>query len=460
MRKFLMLLAALMVFVACQKEERFQPDVKREVTRSKYLSYDEAVKIATEATSMLESPDQSRSTITRRVKQSGVTCRVKAPTRSGESADSLYYVVNYEDDAGFALVAARRDAPTQLLAVTEAGSYSAGATTENEGFNMYVAAMESSLEVAGAEPTFKRDTLTVKNSWYEDEEIIGPWHGITPLVDVRWGQGSVRKWNNTYNPQYPYNKYCYNGADSVCYAGCVIVALAQIMSVHKSPSFYILNFNNQGQYKTINWDEMVTWTGGPFYEWDVDDANEIALWFRQLGDNASAQYTTDGTSSTIGNARGCLSSYGYSSNSPSDYDYEKICNSLDAGRPVYIRGEREVIDEIDGTIDYTGHAWVADGYLTRTCTYRTYEVFPLLTIIGEEPNVRRVLVWEVTSEYFYVHYNWGYDGNCNGYFSDGCFDLTRVKTEAGGYDYNDVTNNLDRDYQYDVRIVTGIHPNN
>lgn len=455
MNKFFISLLALLLLAACQKEEGFSPTQKRH-TASKYLSYAEAVEIASEAASMLEGSSESRSTITRRVKSGGVTCRVKPLSRS-EELDSLYYVVNYENEAGFALVAAKRHAPVQLLAVTEAGSYSAGEITENEGFNLYVETMEAAMARSGENPPFIRDTSAISNSWYEYEQENGPWYGVMPMINVRWGQGYVQKWNNSYNSLYPYNKYCISQTDSVSYAGCAVVAMAQIMSKHKKPSFYILDFDNQGQVKTLDWDAMVTWVGGPWYQWNATNADEIALWFRQIGDNASASYSPRGTGVATPQVRACLSDYGYASNAPTNYDYNKICNSLNAGRPVYIRGDRKLIDS-NGAIKYIGHGWVVDGHLHRTCTYRTYEVFPLLSSIEEEPSVRRELIYEVSEEYAYLHYNWGYDGICNGFFYEGNFNLANAKNEAGGYDYDDVYNDLTGSYSFNVLIITEIRP--
>ncbi len=459
MKKIFTLLAALMVFAACQKEEGCEPVVKRALPRSEYLSYAEAVDIATEAASMLESPNQSRSAIERRVKLDGVTCRVKNATRSGESADSLYYVVNYEDEAGFALVAARRDAPVQLLAVIEAGNYSAGETTENEGFNMYVKAMENSIENTRSGHILK-DSIFIKNSWYETEEVYSSWDVVYPLVNVRWGQGYVRDWNNTYDPQYPYNKYCISKTDSVSYAGCVITALAQIMSQHKQPSWYILNYVGQNQLKTIDWDVMSACIGGPYYNWDVTDADEIALWFRQIGDIADAEYTPDGTSASGEDARRVLYAYNYSYSTLKHYDYDIVRKELQAGRSVYIQGFGETLNT-KGEVERNGHAWVVDGYKSRTGTFRTYEVFPLLVVIEPgETTVRRELVREETYEFCYLHNNWGYDGFCNGYFTEGVFRLNSEKEEAGGYDYDDVSNNSNLAFSLDVKIIKGIKPNN
>lgn len=244
------------------------------------------------------------------------------------------------------------------------------------------------------------------------------------------------------------------------YAGCVITAVAQIMSQHKQPSWYILNYAGQNQLKTIDWDVMSACIGGPYYNWNATNADDIALWFRQIGDIADAEYTPDGTSASGEDARRVLNAYGYNYSTLRDYEYGIVCEELKAGRSVYTQGFIGVATD-DGVIKGDGHAWVIDGHKSRTGTFRTYEVFPLLTIIGSgETAVRRELVWEETQDFRYLHINWGYDGVCNGYFSEGVFDLSRAEGAAGGYDYGDVENDVEDEYSLNIRIIKGIKPNN
>ena len=102
MRKFLLVFGWIIVsLTACQKDQTVAPV---ETLRDRALR--EVLRIAREGASMLEDDETTRSAFGRRIDPSGVTCRIVPGTRAGESADTLYYVVNYADEAGFALVAA------------------------------------------------------------------------------------------------------------------------------------------------------------------------------------------------------------------------------------------------------------------------------------------------------------------------------------------------------------------
>ena len=74
-----------------------------------------------------------------------------------------------------------------------------------------------------------------------------------------------------------------------------------------------------------------------------------------------------------------------------NYDADTIKSYLQDNNVVYVRGTT-VVDNKSG-----GHAWVADGYEVRRTIF----------------NVPGYYLSPVT----YVHFNWGWGGRYNGYFS-------------------------------------------
>ena len=148
--------------------------------------------------------------------------------------------------------------------------------------------------------------------------------------------------------------------------------------------------------------------------------------------------------------------FGYDQLPAVGYNYATIQSELASGRPVYVRGARLVVKD-NGSTEYKGHAWVADGYKTRTEYVETYEVFP--SPFGEEFD-QRELRGQYSTTYRYVHYNWGYDGDCNGFFKDNVFRLNNASQEAGGYDNTGYYNGDNRNYMYDVLMITGINNSN
>ena len=139
MKRITILLAVFGILTACQKgDEIHLTNQKEHQPLTSNISIEEAIQIAMEGASMLEDSPITRSHIARSVDRNNIKPYVKAATRADEEADTLFYVVNYADSAGFALVSSSRIHGDPLLAVTEQGSYTPGESTENEGFNYYI----------------------------------------------------------------------------------------------------------------------------------------------------------------------------------------------------------------------------------------------------------------------------------------------------------------------------------
>lgn len=296
MKKLCLLLGMVaLLATACEKEDVVAPIEPQEDALA------DVIRIAQEGAAMLDDAE-TRSAVGRRIDHSRISCKINPATRAGESDDTLYYVVNYADNAGFAIVSANEEAPdgARLIAVTESGSYTAGETTENEGFNMYMDMVDASCNNNARD---LRDSIFVPdNSHYEDVITYSPWYGVDPLVQVKWGQGATEWWDdawilheNEYNPAYPYNKYCYNASNQICPAGCVAVAVAQIMSYHQVPESYVVNFDGSNRNMPLNWSDMATWIGGDDYVWTPSAGDAIALWFREIGQKLSMVYEPNGS---------------------------------------------------------------------------------------------------------------------------------------------------------------------
>ncbi len=128
MKHFLTLSFFAVFLISCEKVEDIAPNKVSDPLA-------EVIRIAQEGAAMLDDCD-TRASIGRRIARNRISCKVRPSTRSGELDDTLYYVVNYADDAGFAIISAnKRKGNHELLAVTEIGSYAAGEETDNEGFN-------------------------------------------------------------------------------------------------------------------------------------------------------------------------------------------------------------------------------------------------------------------------------------------------------------------------------------
>lgn len=180
---------------------------------------------------------------------------------------------------------------------------------------------------------------------------------------VTWGQGSP------YNSKVPYS--CPNGDPKYggkAPAGCVAVALAQLMAYHKQPSSFNWNLLLSSYIITQNDSEA--------------RKNEVAELMFDIGDKVSMDYGCDGSGSNSYYAESALRSFGYSTKGVKSYNTDYICENILDNKPVYI----------SGFCDKGGHAWLITGWEH------------LITL---NPNNQYV-----TNDYFRM--NWGWNGSSDG----------------------------------------------
>ena len=206
------------------------------------------------------------------------------------------------------------------------------------------------------------------------------------ILETKWGQSA------------PFNNLC-NGK----VAGCVAVAMAQIMYKHKYPSSY-------------SWSNMLKTyqTNG----YTTTQANAVAKLIRDCGISVNMDYGTDASSAKSCDAAWALAhKFGYN---PNIKTYKRNCfpqskweqiilEELSQDRPIFYSGNNE-----SGN---SGHAFVLDGY---------------------------------DGNGFY-HFNWGWSGsgvNPN-YGNESYFKLTSLTPKVG----NDI-----EDFTYDQFMVCQISP--
>ena len=221
----------------------------------------------------------------------------------------------------------------------------------------------------------------ITNKW---KSLINPSKSIffgsksaTPLLLSKWNQDS------------PYNAECpadANGPGGKVYAGCVAIAMAQVMYYYRYPdkgigshSYYHSVYGSQSAdfASTIyNWNKMqnIMSYGGNF---------EIAQLLYHVGVSVDMDYSGSGSGAYSFTAAASLKSYfGYQNSvvldEKSDFSEDqwksKIIASIDNKIPLYYHGR--------DSLGMGGHAFNLDGYQ------------------GDN----------------YFHFNWGWGGSYNGYF--------------------------------------------
>ncbi len=212
---------------------------------------------------------------------------------------------------------------------------------------------------------------------------------VGPLITTTWNQG------------YPYNNLCPHGSIT----GCVATAMAQILKYWNYPQHGI-GWHSYTPYSHPEYGELTADFNDTYYDWinmtntyDNTSTNTqqqaVATLMYHCGVSVNMDYSP--TVSGAGSSNALMDYFNYSSEmqqiSRSDFSDDEwvsmMLNEMNAYRPVFYRG-----DEGSG-----GHAFVCDGY--DSGTYNNY----------------------------YFHFNWGWGGWYDGYFSINSMN-------PGGSDFN------------------------
>jgi len=168
------------------------------------------------------------------------------------------------------------------------------------------------------------------------------------------------------------------------YAGCVPIAIAQVMKFHQYPISY--NWSSMpNNYGTTTTASLIK---------DIHNSITINVFGNEI---PAISYDCDGTGVDKDyNTSGVFKNkFGYSSASQAGYNYETVKQQLRLTRPVILGGGRKSGWWIFSTYK-DGHMWVCDGF-------------------------RRSFIWSEDCSmgwgYLYLHMNWGWGGYENGWYA-------------------------------------------
>ena len=434
--------------------------------------------------SSVKSSDYSKERTIKDIKSISLSAlRTKSPTEFPDSigSEEIVYIVNFENEDGYAILAADDRIGSDVIAVTDSGAISETDVFEslqqpslplNNGYDTLYFELEDSIAVV------ELPTTAVLNTYLEtygefpvgvqmphaDNEV--PKH-LTTYLCVQYavdeiadapsgGSGNenvttlvtyqrdsviqtvkpILKDMSTWRQKAPFNSYCpkiWFGGGEHTPAGCVPLALAQIMTHFKYPS------EVKYKKKMVNWDALKT-------SWNkTDQGKESAgILLRRIGNACGSVYTRWGTFTFPSSAKHALScKFNYKNVELKNYNNSDVLHSLNADCPVFICSlpSRNWHD-----YDFANsHGWVLDGYGTRkrTTTVTTFRD----GVQQSEPEVRNDTLTM-------VHCNFGWGGDCNGYFVSGIFDLRSPDAQFDSI-VNDNTN-----YNCYLKIITYDNPNN
>lgn len=388
----------VLAFYACSdniENELTSKVEKKELRKThthQHRTYEEALIIAKNAAGMLDNNSNTRSNKSRTININSVQYIVNpSNSRSTESCDTLMYVFNYEDNSGFAIISANR-ATEELIAVTEQGSYDAGKSSGNKGFDLYMDMAKFYVNNAkNNETTVMPDTICelIKE---ESNRIL---YSYGPYINVRWGQ------------DYPYNQFCITNTNDTIKAGCLTTALAQIISYYEYPTALTINYDGASSVLPLNWDIIKE-----HYSSDQCNCSEhltIGKMFRQLGYELWIDYKNGYSGNSGAYIDDALSILGYTYGNRQSYNKDVVEASLSEGKVIYITGYLSSTGE--------GHAWIIDGFKKVETTIIEYSRNSVTGVLTEQ--------WRETSQSYYNHFNWGWNGDSNGYYLCNVFDVRR-----------------------------------
>jgi len=229
----------------------------------------------------------------------------------------------------------------------------------------------------------------VVNIWYENETKES-------LLTTKWDQSLGTDMYVGYN-NFVRFKNCTQGTSP---AGCVAVAMGQIMKYHNYPNIYNINTMLSKVYKTN------CMTSG---------AINIAYLLKDIGNKVNMNYSCDSSGAYSSDARTAfVSNYGYSASTLVNTSYHSVKESLDNNLPVYLDGcsnriiktkrvNSDVFSWVVESPNYTYsscHAWIVDGFkqIKKVTQYANGRINTRYTSSG------------------LVSCNWGWGGIGNGWY--------------------------------------------
>lgn len=409
MKKLFNFLIAVLTMLAAACSNTEAPEMPKEENATtcdgKVRSAKEAIAIAM-AAKQHYSGTKSRSSYT--VKD--VKCYGAPISRSGLGADSLYYIVNFEDEQGYAVIGADRRIES-VLAVIDNGNFSeeeiVEGSTREYMYNLIKDYTVAQTLVDGVTPV-PIDTLRVNYQfWKEYCDTIS--FTQERMLYTRWDQGGIyaKYAGDLYNP-------AINSAN--WHTGCTPLAMCMAMSYFKKPTTIKITFDGSNRVISPNWDAMLRYdTEDDPFNWQYDpeegEAKEhLALVLREIAQQAGSTGKQNGSVSTDRNKIPEVMTYfGFSCwETPKESEYSIPKPSIQGHKIIICSG----IDYENGV----GHTFVIDG-VDRLITETGLEIWEKVGIKDDFLRKEDVVIHDRN----HVHVNWGWGGQDNGYYEASLF---------------------------------------
>ena len=407
------------------KEQKEEPSLNYRALFSTHhtIGEEEAKELALDASSLFSRDGNDlRSGRMRQICDVRVLHSPESTLRSGSGEempvpDTLAYVCNFADSAGFAIICADDRVGCPILAYVGEGML--GEEVDNPGLAIVLSNMEDYLIGSirqfenekdslrqKAEAQLQDDTSCLKSVYTGKYNLISE-ESVAPLIYTKWDQ-----WPDPYNTYMPY----YPSTDSHAPAGCVAVATAQIMAYYEYPK-------SLDGY-TFDWKGMKVSPSAEEGKGKVTPQNRelVARLMQSIGKHVGMNYSYNESGANTATAVSWLGSLGYRIAS-SGYSWEIAKVFLDARAPLIMRGystktvkKKKILGiTVKSNASYSdGHAWVVDGYKTTTIKKYSY-------VVDSDKNITSTKYLSTSYSNSFLSINWGWGILSDEYYAAGCF---------------------------------------
>lgn len=353
----------------------------------------------------------------------GTVASVKASaglpaTRSGEMSgvEDLVYIANFENGKGYAILGAD-DRLASVIAVTEQGSlapeeYAAVARGEYDGCDTppvrpEVVAYTLDLGAGdGNVPIFPPILPPPVELTYE---TYGSWQYVTkigPLVPVKWNQ------------EEPYNYYMKG-----YYMGCVAVATAQLITAQYYRHRNLRNPPEKINGTVIDWATIFRGIEQGRIRFKPEEitaeSKAVASLIFEVGVYLRTAYGPIGSKGSPANdehVQNLLNALGFTR-----VKYGQSYNP-DLAETMMTSYLSPVVVSAPNSLSNSAHTWLLDGVYKQKCRVETRRQFT------------NELISVTTAYRTLFHCNFGYNGDCDGYYYSWCFDLRKGPEEKDAGD--------------------------
>lgn len=372
-KQFVLLFLLGIVFYSCSKDEQSQTKAELQ-NNENFVELIQAKEIGGDIyfSSITTSAKANKSET---VISSKRTIKTISEAKNDNGITS-YYIINYNEGGFILLSADNRIQP--ILAYSEEGKFEIDETAYPEGLKFWmddakkqISEIQNSKIKQSSEDKIaweKIQYILTNQSLFSKEDPIDCYdhtetYTVGPFLNTKWQQ------EGGFNDALTYIG-C-GGYYRQVYAGCVPIAMAQVMKYYQYPTNY-------------NWSLM------PLTSATTTTANFIADIHTAINNvyNDSPVYSCAVTSVYPDKDMGYVlrSQFNYSSANYANYNSTTVRNNLTSGKPVILAGDNGIS---------SGHMWVCDGY--RDTTFHFADCTGAL--------------------YRHFHMNWGWEnGDNNGWF--------------------------------------------